>query len=113
MLRPGRLDSIAVPPGFMTADGHLMDHSDPTPVSRAIRLRLRALYKKPFGQRLRGDFRQNSGPELTPSPGRWRLKSLLTLPFNVVGSKVTARSSKYKHDSMTLCLQYFCVKVGL
>ncbi len=90
-----------------------MDRLDPTPVSRAIRLRLLRVFETRFGQRLRGDFRQIPGPGLTPSPDRWRLKSLLTLPFNVFWSKVTARAGKYKHDSMFVCLQYFCVRVGL
>lgn len=100
MLRPGRQSSIAVPPGFVAfGNGHLMDLPDPTPVSRASRLRLVRVLETRFGQRLGGDFRQIPGPGLALSPGRCRQKSLLTLPFNVFRNKVTARACNYKGGS--------------
>jgi hypothetical protein len=82
--------------------GHLMDHPDPTPVSGASRPRLLDILVIPFGQRLRGDFRQISGPGLSPSPGRWRLKSLLTLPFNVFRATLTSSANKDKQKGQTL-----------
>lgn len=42
-----------------------------------------------FGQRLQGDIQRFRGPGLTPSPGRFRTRVRLLVPFNVLAGTLT------------------------